>query len=106
MTPLEGTDQLPIWGDGSKPLDVRYRNWRASSDGREVAHLVEQQALNALQSGEKRIEINLLWAQVRRVRRKAADNSFRALLARELIDKHPKLRGVIRVKKRATEAAA
>lgn len=71
-----------------------------------MAHLVEQQALSALQSGEKRIEINLLWAQVRRVRRKAADNSFRALLARELIDKHPQLRGVIRVKKRATEAAA
>jgi hypothetical protein len=71
-----------------------------------VAHLVEQQALNALQAGETRIEINLLWAQVRRVRHKVADNSFRALLARELIDKHPQLRGVIRVKKRATEQAA
>jgi hypothetical protein len=83
-----------------RPLAQRYAEWRRSADGHEVVHLVEQQALNALSAGETRIEINLLWAQVRRVRRKAADNSFRALLARELIDKHPQLRGIIRVKRR------
>jgi hypothetical protein len=97
--------QLALWQQDRRSLDGRYVEWRRSDDGIEVVQLIEEQALNAARAGEMRIEINLLWAQVRRVRRKAADNSFRALLARELIDKHPQLRGVIRVKKRAEGSA-
>lgn len=89
-----------------RSIEERYAEWRTSDDGIEVVRMVEEQALNALAADEKRIEVNLLFAQVRRVRRKAADNSFRALIARELIDKHPQLRGVIRVKKRNSEQAA
>lgn len=97
--------QIPMDFD-RRPLDVRYAEWRASADGIEVFRMVEELALNALGADEKRIEINLLFAQVRRVRKKAADNSYRAPLARELIDKHPQLRGVIHVKKRKSEKAA
>lgn len=98
--------QLALWQDRRRPLDVRYAEWRATADGTEVFRMVEELALNALKADEKRIEVNLLFAQVRRVRKQAADNSFRALLARELIDKHPQLGGVIHVKKRKTEKAA
>jgi len=98
--------QLPIFGDPRTPLEERYRQWRATADGMEVAGMVEQLALNALHAGEKRIEINLLFAQVRRTRRQAADNSFRAPLARELIAQHPALADLIEVRKRPTESAA
>lgn len=100
------TEQLPLFGSARRPLEQRYREWRASADGIEVFAMIERQALNALEAGEERIEVNLLYAQVRRVRKKAADNSFRAPLARELIDRHPQLAGVIHVKKRKGEKAA
>jgi hypothetical protein len=104
---MKHESQLPLWtGKDRRPLDVRYHEWRATSDGIEVFAMIERQALNAIAAGEERIEINLLYAQVRRVRHKAADNSFRAPLARELIDRHPQLAGVIHVKKRKGDKAA
>ncbi len=99
------TTQLPLFGSTRRPLEERYREWRATDDGVEVFRMIEAQALNAIAAGEERIEINLLYAQVRRVRKKAADNSFRALISRELIDLHPELMGVIHVKKRKDQAA-
>lgn len=99
-------DQLPIFGDPATSLDERYREWRETDDGVEVFHLVEQMALTALYEGKQRIEVNLLYAQVRETRRQSADNSFRALIARELIAKHPPLGALIEVRKRPTESAA
>lgn len=101
----EATDQLPLWGKHREPLDVRYARWRASEDGQDVFRRVEQVALDMLAGGAERIEVNLLYAQVRAVRHQSADNSYRAPIARELIDQHPQLRGIIRVKKRKGQLA-
>lgn len=99
------TAQLALWQQRQRPLATRYAEWRATADGKDVFARVEQMALYAQRTGEQRIEINLLFAQVRRERKRAADNSFRAYLARELIAKHPQLVGVIRVKKRSGDTA-
>lgn len=103
---MPAPDQLGLWQDRRTPLDLRYAAWRATTDGQDVFAAVERLAMNARHAGERRIEINLLFAQVRQRRKKAADNSFRALIARELIGRHPELAGLIHVKKRKSEAAA
>lgn len=94
--------QLPIpWGDTRKSLDIRYLEWRQSEAGRELAHQVEQVALSAAAAGAARISVNLIFEQLRQSRRVSIDNSFRALLARELRDRHPALKDRIHIKERA-----
>lgn len=94
--------QLPIpWGDTRKSLDVRYLEWRQSEEGCELAHQVEQVALQAAAAGVARISVNLIFEQLRQTRRVSIDNSFRALLARELRDRHPTLKDRIHIKERA-----
>lgn len=99
MRPSTETDQLPIWGKRRESLAERYARWRASEDGQEVFVRLEQTALDLCRSGATRIEINLLYAQLRSIRGKSADNSYRAPIARELLNRHPELKGIIRVKK-------
>jgi len=92
--------QPDLW-DGRKSVEVRYLEWRFTEDGREVAHQVEQLALTAAAAGHKRISVNLLFEQLRQVRRIPIDNSFRAFLAREIRDRHPELRDRIHIRTKA-----
>src|SRR5690349_17810577 len=89
---------LPLWGDGRKPLALRYAEWRETVDGREVAELVGRAALDQAANGAKRISINLLFEQFRQARHAKIDNSFRACLAAELRDRYPWLKALIHVK--------
>ena len=98
--------QLPLWGDGRKPLALRYGEWRRSSEAAAIAQQVTDLALARATAGAARISINLLFEQVRLANRVAVDNSFRALLARELRDRYPELQHRIHVKPLRGERAA
>lgn len=95
---MTGQPELPLWGDGRKPLALRYAEWRESLEGREIAELVGRAALDQAANGATRISINLLFEQFRQVRHTKIDNSFRACLAAELRDRFPWLRALIHVK--------
>lgn len=101
---MTGDAQLPVWGDRRKSLDVRYFEWRHSEQGRELAHQVEQVALAQARAGAARISINLIFEQLRQAQRASIDNSFRALLARELRKRHPVLTDKIHIKDRKAAA--
>ena len=95
--------QLALWGK-RKPLALRYLEWRTSEEGMELARAIERYALDQLAAGATRISVNQLFEGLRTTRHASLDNSFRAPLARALVEKHPQLRGVIRVRKAATDA--
>lgn len=103
--------ELPLFaaapGPGDHaPLAVRYAAWRASPRGAEFFHALERAVLDQAAATQGRIEVNLVWAQLRRARRPrpdsprgyGANNSFRAPAARDLIERHPELRGRIEVR--------
>lgn len=95
--PAEGEqDSLPLAGT----IAGEYRAWQATDEGRAFLAEVERLALADADAGERRIEINLLWALTRRNQKVMANNDFRSLAARALRDRHPHLRPLIRVRQR------
>jgi len=98
-------DQPDFWG-GRTPLELRYREWRDSVEGQELAGAIAYTALDQVAAGAKRISVNLLFEQFRRARHVKANNSYRAFIARELREKYPQMKGLIEVRERKSERAA
>lgn len=90
--------QLPISFDSRQPLAVRFAEWALTTDGQEVIRMSERIALDQAANGAKRISISWIWESIRRARKKSADNSLRAPLARRLRELHPELRDLIKIK--------
>lgn len=82
------------------PLSERYAIWKASPDGMRFLREVELRVLDLAVNNPRRIELNLIWATVRAALRLHADNSFRALFARDLVAKWSHLSGMIRLRER------
>jgi hypothetical protein len=81
-------------------LTARYLTWRRSLAGVAAFGEIERRALAAAQAGAGRIEVNRLVAEIRAERRERINNSFRALISRDLRDAHPALRPLIEVRER------
>lgn len=94
--------QLAIpFEDGRQPLTMRYRDWRATAEGVEVVRMAEDIGTNLVAGGTRRLSISLIWEQIRKLRKKSADNSFRAFVARELHHRHPEWPFIMRKQKAA-----
>ena len=87
---------LPVRGT----IAERYAHWRATEFGAEAFAELERRALRLAQASDDRIEINRLVAELRQTRHRQINNSYRALLARELRDRHPRLKPLIEIRQR------
>lgn len=70
--------------DGSAPVE-RFTKWARTPDGAAVVAEVRRRALAQASNGARRIEVNLIVADVRRELRMTVNNSHRAPLARYLV---------------------
>lgn len=87
------------------PLEKRFALWAA--DNAEIIEALEKQALAAVAAGAARLSMNSLFElarysdhhTIRGAERWKLDNSFRAPLARLLMEKRPELRGIFEVRR-------
>lgn len=88
VLPLQGTNQ------------GRYDLWLATEDGERVYEAIRVRALALAATGATRISINLLMEQVRGALRLPCDNTYRALIGRDLVEECPVLRDLIELRQR------
>lgn len=86
--PLEGTNQ------------GRYEAWRRTGTGERVYAEVRRRALLMAARGERRVGTKALCEDLRKEWRVTINNTFTALIARELIDEHPHLLGIVELRER------
>lgn len=87
---------LPI--DGT--LQARYEAWRRSDEGAWVFATIRERALDEARDGAQRIGVKGLVEDVRRDLKVHANNSYTALIARELRDTEPELEDLIELRER------
>src|SRR5574341_1021542 len=91
---------------GESKVERRFREWIETPAGRYVEAEVTRLALEDLRAGDRRGEINLYLALVRRASRGltpdaagyVCNNSHRSLLARRLMERVPELAGYFRTR--------
>jgi len=104
IAPPEEHEQLRAPLEGT--IEGRYRQWRATPEGRAAFAEIERLALLEADAGAARVEVNEIMAHVRRTGivvgattvHLKLNNSFRSRIARELRAAHPALRPLIAVR--------
>ena len=77
-----------------------YDEWRTTEWGQAVFDLAAQRAL-ALAPTTSRLSINKIVEELRAQYRTPINNTFRAPLSRELMERHPELQGRFKVRERS-----
>ena len=81
-------------------IQGQYDAWLASVDGGRAFAAVESLALVHARAGTSRLSINFIVEQIRSTLQLSINNDFRALIARDLLETHPALKGLIEVRQR------
>jgi hypothetical protein len=97
VSPPAAGEQLALPLEGT--LAGRYAAWRQTADGLRVFLEIERRVLARANSGETRVEINDLVADLRRAWKVGIDNDHRAYIARSLIERHPFLGTTIKIRR-------
>ena len=81
---------------------LAYDRWRQTLDGIRVYSLIERRALALVEHGATRISVNALAESVRLKFHLEVNNTYRAYIADDLVEAHPKLVECIERRKRHT----
>lgn len=106
LSPAAPWPQAPAAGDEPRtlPLDgtleARYRAWRATDDGARVYEAIRIRALGLFAGGAQRISVNACMEHARNSLKLPCNNTWRAPIARDLIDDCPALKHAIELRKR------
>jgi hypothetical protein len=98
VSPPAAGEQLALPLEGT--LAGRYAAWRQTADGLRVFLEIERRVLARANRGDERVEINDVTADLRQDWAVAINNSWRALISRELLARHAFLRGKIETRRR------
>jgi len=89
-------------GDEQRRLDdERFHRWLETADGQRAWAWIVDRALTWAERRPKRIGVKSLFERCRDALHVHLDNRWTAAAARKLVDEHPRLRGLIRLKERS-----
>lgn len=83
-----------------RTLTQSYERWRGTVDGMAVYAEVLARVMRAAAAGSTRIGVKLIVELVRHDLKTSVNNSFSALMAREVLDEHPELAPLVELRER------
>lgn len=96
QSPPANEQQLALVFSGSQ--EARYREWRASPDGRRVFEAIVDEAIRLAHEGARRLSAKQLVEWARQRYRVQINNDFTPLVARELATKVPDVANLIEMR--------
>lgn len=97
---VETAEQRGLSLPGS--LEQRYQVWRETADGKAVFGWLAERSVAAVAAGATKLFIDRMVWPCRQELGLSINNSYRALLVRELIDRYPTLRGAFELRQRTS----
>jgi hypothetical protein len=113
--PAQQATDLPLFGFPTMPAvteaedrflelpettEGRYAEWRKTDDGRRLFEIMRWRAVALVRAGEQRVGAKALFEWVRSTHHVSIDNTFTALVGRELLDCEPELKDKIHLRER------